>query len=117
MDGQDSGIEVDILNTESETLRKRKVQKRENRIFDMLPEFKITFNEFADLYKDLKQIKNLSSFRRIKVILANFNKVFGKRMAKNFKYTDLTDYQRTHALSKEPPPALSIMKYRLSRQW
>ena len=34
---------------------KRKVQKRENRIFDMLPESNMTFSELAEWYLDLRK--------------------------------------------------------------
>ena len=98
---------------------KRKVQKRENRIWDMVPELKITFNELSDWYKDLKQVKKLSSFRRIKAILANFNKVFGKRMAKSLKYTDLTDYQDTRLEQGASPRTvdyeISVVKTMVTR--
>jgi len=98
---------------------KRKVQRRENRIFDMLPESKISFNELADWYKELKQIKKLSSFRRIKAILTNFNNVFGKRMAKSLKYTDLTDYQDTRLEQGASPRTvdyeISVIKTMVTR--
>jgi len=32
------------------------MQKKEKRIFDMLPESEITFDDLAEWYKDLKQI-------------------------------------------------------------
>ena len=46
---------------------KRMVQKKEKRIFDMLPESKVTFDALADWYKELKQIKKLSSFRQLPI--------------------------------------------------
>jgi integrase len=59
----------------------------------MLPESEITFDDLAEWYKDLKQIKKLSSFRRITAILANFNKEFGQLLANDIKASDLTGYQ------------------------
>jgi len=43
---------------------KRRVQKRENRIFEMLPEANMTFNELAEWYLNLKSVKILASYKR-----------------------------------------------------
>ena len=39
---------------------KRRVQKRENRIFDIVPEAKMTFSELAGWYLELEKVKALS---------------------------------------------------------
>jgi hypothetical protein len=39
---------------------KRRVQKRENRIFDIVPEAKMTFSELAGCYLELEKVKALS---------------------------------------------------------
>jgi integrase len=59
----------------------------------MLPESEITFDDLAEWYKELRQIKKLSSFRRITAILSNFNRKFGQHLVHNIKATDLTGYQ------------------------
>jgi integrase len=72
---------------------KRKVQKRENRIFDILPENKISFQELTDWYLNLESVKILGSFRRITAALNNFNDVFGSTLTRDIKPEDLENYQ------------------------
>ncbi|UCF83345.1 MAG: site-specific integrase, partial [Desulfobacteraceae bacterium] len=72
---------------------KRRSQKAENRILDILPESKMTFNELTEWYLELKSVKKLASFERVKYALANFNKVFGDRIVGTIKPVDLEDYQ------------------------
>ncbi len=72
---------------------KRRSQKREGRIFDMLPESKMTFNELAKWYLDLKSVKKLASNDRITFAINNFNKVLGNRRLNSIKQTDIEDYQ------------------------
>lgn len=72
---------------------KRKSQKRENRIFDMLPESKMTFNELAEWYLGLKAVKKLATYDRVVTVLKNFNEVFGSRVIASIKPTELEDYQ------------------------
>jgi integrase len=117
--GAFEGLDPYSITDARDAESKRAVQKKEKRLFDMLPESKITFNELADWYKDLKQIKKLSSFKRIKAILANFNGEFGQRMAKNLKYTDLTDYQDTRLEQGASPRTvdyeISVVKTMVTR--
>jgi integrase len=82
---------------------KKVVQKKEKRLFDMLPESEIMFYDLADWYKDLKQVKKLKSFRRIKAILANFNGEFGQQLVNKIKTSDLTDYQEKRLEQKASP--------------
>ena len=72
---------------------KRRAQKRENRIFDMLPESKMPFDELARWYLALKSVKKLASCNRVAGSLANFNKVFGSRVVGTLKAVDLENYQ------------------------
>ena len=72
---------------------KRRVQKREHRIFDMLPESKMTFQELTDWYLDLKTVKKLKSHTRIKQALNNFNATFGYMVAGDIKPVYLENYQ------------------------
>jgi len=41
---------------------KRKGQKKENRIFDIKPESKMTFQELSDWYLSLEKVKALKSY-------------------------------------------------------
>ena len=72
---------------------KRRGQKRENRIFDMLPASKITFDELTEWYLNLKSVKKLASYDRTEQALSNFNAVFGEYMVNFIKQIDLEDYQ------------------------
>jgi len=72
---------------------KRVAQKKENRVFDILPEAKMTFKELTSWYLDLNSVKKLASFKRVKGILENFNKVFGDSTVNTIKQVDLEDYQ------------------------
>lgn len=74
---------------------KRKVQKRENRIFEMLPESNMTFSELGQWYLDLSLVKKLASYPRIKCCLTNFNEVFGNRVVGSIKPLDLENYQES----------------------
>ena len=72
---------------------KRRSQKREGRIFDMLPQSKMTFNELTKWYLKQSKVKNLKSYDRIELALKNFNAVLGKYRLNNIKQTDLEEYQ------------------------
>jgi integrase len=72
---------------------KRKGQKREGRIWDMLPGADTTFQELADWYLDLRSVKKLSSYRNIKSHLVAFLQEFGARSARSLKLEDLENYQ------------------------
>jgi len=75
---------------------KRKAQKKENpTILEKVPAERMTFNELAEWYLDLKSIKKLASYRRVQAILKNFNEVFGNRIVSTIKLQDLEEYQET----------------------
>lgn len=115
LEGLDPYSITDARDAES----KRVVQKKEKRIFDMLPESEITFDDLADWYKKLKQIKKLKSFRRISAILANFNGEFGQHLVNDIKATDLTDYQEKRLEQKASPRTvdyeISVVKTMVTR--
>lgn len=72
---------------------KRRVQKRENRIFDILPEAKMTFEELTNWYTELAPVKKLASYKRVKQALSSFNKTFGDRIVGSIKPVELEEYQ------------------------
>ena len=78
---------------------KRRGQKRENRIFDMLPESNMTFQELAEWYLNLKTVKRLKSFIRTEHALNNFNHVFGSWIVGDIKPVYLESYQEGRAES------------------
>jgi len=72
---------------------KRRSQKRENRIFDMLPESKMTFQELSDWYRGLNSVKKLVSYDRVGQALNKFNDVFGQYLVTDISQVDLENYQ------------------------
>lgn len=72
---------------------KRRVQKREGRFFDMLPESETTFNELTRWYLGLEKVKSLAAFDRIGWNLKSFNAVFGNAVISSLKPVDLENYQ------------------------
>ena len=72
---------------------KRRAQKREGRIFDMLPGSNITFSGLADWYLKLEKIKALKSFWLVELTLKKFNVEFGDMPVNNIKPADLENYQ------------------------
>ena len=74
-------------------LAKRQVQRRERRIFDMLPESEMTFDELGNWYLNLKSVRKLASFDRYEDALNNFTKAFGTTFLGDIKQTNLEEYQ------------------------
>jgi len=72
---------------------KRRVQRRENRILDILPESKMTFAELINWYLGLKSVAGLSSARRIRSALNNIRGTFGDIQARDIRPLDLENYQ------------------------
>jgi hypothetical protein len=68
---------------------KRRVQKRENRIFDIKPDACMTFNALSEWYLDLQKVKALASYDIIKIKLDKFNAEFGDWIVANIKLADL----------------------------
>ena len=55
---------------------KRRVQKRENRIFDIKPDTKMTFQELTEWYLALEKVRALPSYWLIELSLKKFNIAF-----------------------------------------
>ena len=72
---------------------KRKAQKKEGRVFDMLPESKLTFNELTSWYLDLTSIKELGYYKDLKNNLGSFNSLFGETIINEVTPEDLKEYQ------------------------
>ena len=117
--GAFEGLDAYSITDARDAESKRGVQRREKRLFDILPESKITFADLADWYEGLDQIKKLSSFRRIKAILANFNAVFGQHLVNSLKASDLTGYQEKRLEAKASPRTvdyeISVVKTMVTR--
>jgi integrase len=72
---------------------KRKTQKRENRLLDIKPDSKMTFQELANWYLNLEKVKSLASYNTIKISLVKFNAAFGDMILSKIKSADLENYQ------------------------
>ena len=87
------GVDPYSITDAKEALAKRQVQKRERRIFDMLPESKMTFNELAQWHLGLVSVQSLAFFDRYAGALDNFTNIFGQCLLGNIKQVDLENYQ------------------------
>ncbi|CAB5119498.1 Mobile element protein [Olavius algarvensis associated proteobacterium Delta 3] len=72
---------------------KRRGQKREGRIFELLPDSKITFNELTEWYLSLEKVKALKSYWLVKLSINKFNTVFGDLIVSSIELADLENYQ------------------------
>jgi integrase len=72
---------------------KRRSQKRENRIFDIKPDAKMSFNELTKWYLKLEGVKRLARYPILKINLNSFNQVFGNIIVNKLKPVDLENYQ------------------------
>ena len=72
---------------------KRRSQKRENRIFDIKPDAKMSFNELTDWYLKLESVKALARYPILEINLNSFNAVFGDVIVNKLKPVDLENYQ------------------------
>jgi integrase len=81
---------------------KRKTQKKENRIFDMLPGTDLTFNELAGWYLNLESVKTNRAYDRLVIGLGNFNKEFGHKFVNDVVNVDLENYQLLRLKSLAP---------------
>lgn len=72
---------------------KRRVQKREKRIFDVKLEAKMTFKELTDWYLSLESVKDKKYFWVLQIRLNQFNSVFGHMMVQDIKNSMLKEYQ------------------------
>jgi integrase len=72
---------------------KRRSQKRENRIFDIKPDSKMSFNELTEWYLDLEKVKSRAYYPTLTINLNSFNKEFGNMIVNQIKPVDLENYQ------------------------
>jgi integrase len=72
---------------------KRRSQKRENRIFDIKPEAKMTFGELSKWYLELDMVRALKSYWRAEIALERFNSEYGDTVVSRIKPVDLENLQ------------------------
>ena len=87
---------------------KRRSQKREKRIFDILPGTDLTFKELADWYLELPDVQSLKSYRRTKSALAQFNNSFGESFVCDIKKEDLQRYQKAREGQGAAPATIDM---------
>lgn len=72
---------------------KRRVQKREHRFFEILPEARMSFQELTDWHLGLESVKQKRYFPVLQMSLAKFNQVFGSRIVADIKPSELEEYR------------------------
>jgi integrase len=72
---------------------KRRSQKRENRIFDIKPEAKMSFNELTEWYTNLESVKAKTYFPTLNHNLNSFNSDFGNMVVNQLQPIDLENFQ------------------------
>jgi hypothetical protein len=87
------GLNPYSIESAREMHSKRVVQKKENKIFDIKADTKMTSQELTEWYLGLEKVKALSSYWRLKIALQRFNSVFGNMIVRNIKPADLENYQ------------------------
>jgi integrase len=91
--GAFEGLDPYSVTDAQNALAKRKVQKKEKRIFDMLPESNQRFSELTEWYLGLEKVKSLAYYDVLKINLDSFNAVFGDYIVSSIKPADLENYQ------------------------
>ena len=72
---------------------KTRALKVENRILDIKPEAKMTFNELTEWYLKLESVKAQARYSILKINLNTFKAVFGDTVVNRLKPADLENYQ------------------------
>lgn len=100
------GEELNPYSIESvrEMHSKRVVQKKENRIFDIKPDTKMTFNELTEWFLDLEKVKALAYYGTLNFNLNSFNSEFGNMIINQIKPADLENYQAKQKNRATPIP-------------
>jgi integrase len=92
--GNKGGNRSGILSKRPKPQRgKRRAQKKENRILDIKPETKMTFNELAEWFLSLEKVKAKAYYPTLKYNLASFSAEFGNVIVNQIKTADLENYQ------------------------
>jgi integrase len=91
--GSFEGLDPFSIEDARDADSKRKVQKRENRIFDIKAECRMTFNQLTKWYLSLEKIKALSYYWVIENCLNKFNSELGNKLVSDIKPVDLENLQ------------------------
>jgi integrase len=91
--GAFEGLKSYSITDARDAYSKKKVLKKEKKLFNILERSKLKFQEITDWYIENSNVKKLSSYARLKIGLNRFNEVFGNSLISDLKYTDLQGYQ------------------------
>lgn len=91
-----------------DALGKRMGQRRENRIFEMMPESRMDFRELAKWFLNLSTVKALKTHKRLTQCLNAFNAHFGSRTVETIKAVDLEDYAAARAAQGLKPATIQM---------
>ncbi len=72
---------------------KRKVQKKENRHFEMLPENDVTFQELSEWYLELEVVKGLKMLGALKIHSRIWNEQFGTLHVNKIKMSSIENFR------------------------
>lgn len=78
---------------------KRKVQKKENRIFEMIPESEISFSELTKWYVELESVRALAMYQVQCIHLKVWNETFGPIYVNRLKLSGIQNFQAKHLKS------------------
>jgi integrase len=98
------GLNGNLLKDAQIAHSKRTVQKRENRILDIVPLSNQSFYELTDWYLSLPRVLGLKSFWLIELRIDQFNAEFGDRMVRDVTTSELQTYQ-TRLIQDSKAPA------------
>jgi integrase len=91
--GAFEGLDPYSVTDAKEALSKRVVQKKERRLFDMLPDSNITFTQLIDWFLDLDKVKSKAYYKTLNSNLKHFKDEFGNDLASSLKPVDLENFQ------------------------
>jgi integrase len=80
--------EAKLFESDRKVLKSKKPE-----ILEQAAGKKMTFSQLGDWYLDLTSVKNLASYSRERVVIENFNKVFGQHLVNKISLDDLECYQ------------------------
>jgi len=90
-----SGEDVDPYSIEDarDMQSKRRVEKRERKIFDVKKDAEMTFRELSDWYLDIEEIKGKASYRQMKYRIKLLNEEIGNKIVSNIIPIDLQNHR------------------------
>ena len=91
--GAFEGLDPYSVADAQNALAKRKVQKKERRLFDMLPDSNLTFADLIDWFLGLDKVKSKAYFKTLNSNLKHFKDTFGDDLTSSLRPVDLENFQ------------------------